>query len=337
MSILRFPFFIMLFVLLPLFYAPKRACAQFPPDSFTNLKVLPRNINRDTLVALMAGFTRALGVRCTFCHVGEESQPLASYDFAADDKLPKRKARIMLEMVGRINRTDLASLDERSNPPIRVQCFTCHRGIREPRPLQEVLTAAYQASGADSAVAAYTALRARYYGRAVYDFAEVALADLADVAAAAGRAGDAERFLELNIQHNPASVFARMGLARAALTRSFGELGVDSGAVRYAALKARFGGAAFPEQLLNTVGYALLRQKKVPAAVDVFKINATEYPRSANVYDSLGEAYEAKGDVAEAIRNYERSLQLDPANTNAVEKLKELRRRGGGSGRSGRN
>jgi cytochrome c-type biogenesis protein CcmH/NrfG len=69
----------------------------------------------------------------------------------------------------------------------------------------------------------------------------------------------------------------------------------------------------------------------VPAAIEVFRLNAEEYPRSANVYDSLGEAYTAAGNIAEAIRNYERSLQLDPANRNASEKLLELRRRRGGS------
>src|SRR5262245_50078991 len=82
--------------------------AQFPPDSFTNLKVLPRDINRDTLVAMMAGFTRALGVRCTYCHVGEENRPLSTYDFASDDKPTKRTARIMLQMVHHINEEHLA-------------------------------------------------------------------------------------------------------------------------------------------------------------------------------------------------------------------------------------
>ncbi|MGH7467302.1 MAG: c-type cytochrome [Longimicrobiales bacterium] len=305
---------------------PVGARGQFPPDSFTNLKVLPRTIHRDTLVRMMAGFTRALGVRCSYCHVGEENRPLETYNFASDDKLPKRQARTMLEMVGRINGTHLASLDERADPPVRVECFTCHRGIRRPRALQEMLTLAYQAAGADSAVSAYHGLRSRYYGRAIYDFTEVALADLADIAMRAGRAADAERFHELNVQHNPASQFARLNLVRVALTRAFAELGADSGAVRYAALKARFGGTAFPEPLLNDVGYAVLR-RNVSVAVRVFRLNVSEYPQASNVYDSLGEALAANGEIAEAIRNYERSLQLDPGNTNAREKLTELRRR----------
>jgi tetratricopeptide (TPR) repeat protein len=316
---------VFLFVLLSLTAAP--AGAQFPPDSFTNLKVLPLNIQRDTLVRMMAGFTRALGVRCSYCHVGEENRPLETYNFAADDKLPKRQARIMLEMVARINGTHLAGLDQRAVPAVRVECFTCHRGIRRPRALQEVLTLAYQAAGADSAVSAYDGLRARYYGRAIYDFSEVALADLGDVAARAGRAADAERFHELNVQHNPGSQFARMSLVRVALTRAFGELGADSGTVRHAALKVRFGGAPFPEPLLNDVGYAVLR-RNASAAVQVFRLNVSAYPQSANAYDSLGEALAATGNIGEAIRNYERSLQLNPGNTNARDRLARLRGRG---------
>lgn len=40
----------------------------------------------------MRGFTRALGLRCSHCHVGEEGAPLATYDFAADEKPLKARA-----------------------------------------------------------------------------------------------------------------------------------------------------------------------------------------------------------------------------------------------------
>jgi tetratricopeptide (TPR) repeat protein len=49
------------------------------------------------------------------------------------------------------------------------------------------------------------------------------------------------------------------------------------------------------------------------------------YPESGNVYDSLGEAFAAAGKKDLAIENYEKSLKLDPKNTNAVEWLKKLR------------
>lgn len=57
----------------------------------------------------------------------------------------------------------------------------------------------------------------------------------------------------------------------------------------------------------------------------MFQLNVEAYPSSANVYDSLGEAYMLNGDQALAIKNYEKSLELDPANGNAVEMLKKLR------------
>jgi cytochrome c-type biogenesis protein CcmH/NrfG len=43
------------------------------------------------------------------------------------------------------------------------------------------------------------------------------------------------------------------------------------------------------------------------------------------VYDSLGEAYMKAGEKELAIQNYEKSLQLDPKNMNAVEMLKKLK------------
>jgi|GEM_PF-2291704 len=76
---------------------------------------------------------------------------------------------------------------------------------------------------------------------------------------------------------------------------------------------------------LNALGYRLLREKKVAEAVEIFKLNAEAYPHSSNVHDSLGEAYAAAGLKALAVSSYQRSLELNPQNTNAVEMLKKLR------------
>jgi tetratricopeptide (TPR) repeat protein len=78
------------------------------------------------------------------------------------------------------------------------------------------------------------------------------------------------------------------------------------------------------EDRLNRLGYSLLEQKKVAEAIAVFKLNVEFYPQSANVYDSLGEAYMVKGDRELAITNYKKSLELDPNNNNAVVMLKKL-------------
>jgi CubicO group peptidase (beta-lactamase class C family) len=81
---------------------------------------------------------------------------------------------------------------------------------------------------------------------------------------------------------------------------------------------------AVEEERLNSVGYSLLGQKKIAAAVAVFKANVELYPQSWNVYDSLGEAYMANGEKELAIANYKKSLELNPQNKNAVEMLKKL-------------
>src|SRR5262249_9686508 len=152
----------------------------------------------EELITLMRGFTRALGVRCTHCHVGEEGQPLSTYQFAADDKAAKAKARVMIEMVRAINSTHLAALDKRSDPPVKVECATCHRGTTEPRMLQEVLRREYRSGGLEALKTKYRALRDRYYGRFTYDFGEVPLADVAGEIWDAGAAEDSVQLFAFN-------------------------------------------------------------------------------------------------------------------------------------------
>ena len=55
---------------------------------------------------------------------------------------------------------------------------------------------------------------------------------------------------------------------------------------------------------LNNVGYRLLNENKFKDAIDIFKKNVKLYPKSSNVYDSLGEAYMMNGDKDLAIENY---------------------------------
>jgi tetratricopeptide (TPR) repeat protein len=193
-------------VLIAMAVAP--AAAQWPPTRLQNVKVLSPDISVRALVDTMKGFTRALGVRCTYCHVGRDGAPLDSFDFASDDRLPKQKARIMLRMVMAINEQHLSTLPQRRDPAIVVSCMTCHHGLAQPRPIQQVILTAYQAAGADSAEATYRALRTRYYGSAAYDFGEVPLTDVAAAAQDQGKAQDAIRFYKLNVELLPASGFA---------------------------------------------------------------------------------------------------------------------------------
>jgi tetratricopeptide (TPR) repeat protein len=78
------------------------------------------------------------------------------------------------------------------------------------------------------------------------------------------------------------------------------------------------------EAEMNRLGYYLLTQKRLGSAVTVFRLNVAAFPASANVYDSLGEAYMVSRDTARAVENYRRSLTLNPKNTNAIDMLKRL-------------
>jgi Flp pilus assembly protein TadD len=82
---------------------------------------------------------------------------------------------------------------------------------------------------------------------------------------------------------------------------------------------------AVDENRLNSLGYRFMGEKKYQEAIAVFKLNVELYPKSWNVYDSLGEAYMMNGDKEPAIANYEKSLALNPNNTNGAQRLKKLR------------
>jgi len=90
-----------------------RGGGMFVPDSLRNLRVLPRAMTPTDVVGVMRNVTGALGVRCQYCHIGEEGQPLSQFDFASDDKPTKVAARRMMEMVQAINGQYLAGLDRR--------------------------------------------------------------------------------------------------------------------------------------------------------------------------------------------------------------------------------
>ncbi|MCM3905766.1 MAG: serine hydrolase [Pyrinomonadaceae bacterium] len=78
------------------------------------------------------------------------------------------------------------------------------------------------------------------------------------------------------------------------------------------------------ESQMNRLGYQLLGLKRVKDAIEVFSQNTVDFPEAFNTWDSLAEALMASGDKESAIRYYKKSLELNPENTNAVQKLKEL-------------
>ncbi|MBO9151646.1 serine hydrolase [Chitinophaga sp. GCM10012297] len=86
----------------------------------------------------------------------------------------------------------------------------------------------------------------------------------------------------------------------------------------------RTSGKRLSESHINTIGYLLLRDKKLDDAIAVFEQNTVDFPQSGNVWDSLAEAFMLNGNKPRAIEYYQKSLTLDPKNSNAVAQLKTL-------------
>jgi CubicO group peptidase (beta-lactamase class C family) len=103
------------------------------------------------------------------------------------------------------------------------------------------------------------------------------------------------------------------------------ERGIEAGAAFYRrAATERADDYAFSPDQLNTLGYFLLRDGDVDRAIEVFAFNVQVFPEVANGYDSLGEAWLAKGDEQQARINYAKALELDPGNAHARQVLAEL-------------
>jgi tetratricopeptide (TPR) repeat protein len=202
-----------LFAALLITTASAHAQSKFPPDSLKNVQALPEGTTVQQVVEAMRGFTRALGVRCTHCHVGTEGQPLETIDFAADTKPTKKTARQMIRMVQAINGEHLARVAERADPNVTVGCATCHRGITRPRALIDELLLAYRKGGATASAARFRELRERYYGGAAYDFGDVALSEVARTVQKGGDTPGALMLLELNVELLPNSWFGHWMLA----------------------------------------------------------------------------------------------------------------------------
>ena len=222
------------------------------PEEPMNLKVLPEKTQPDRLRSVMRGFTSGLGVRCNYCHVGEEGKPLSTYDFPSDENPNKDRAREMMRMIGSID-GHLKKIQPSEPERVEVRCQTCHQGRPRPTTLEQELLATYRKDGRKAILHRYDDLRDRFYGR---------------------------------------------------------------------------GGLDFGEDSLNNLGYSLLESDNpadAEAAITVLQLNAEQFPKSGNAWDSLAEAFakQGKNEIAEIY--YRKSIEVDPRNDHALEALRDLR------------
>ena len=102
--------------------------------------------------------------------------------------------------------------------------------------------------------------------------------------------------------------------------------GIKAGLKKYREIMEDKGsGLYLDEKEFNALGYRLMNRGMLKESLGIFKLNVELHPDSANVYDSLGEAYMKIGKSKLALKNYEKSLELNPKNENArlmIQKLK---------------
>jgi len=111
----------------------------------------------------------------------------------------------------------------------------------------------------------------------------------------------------------------------AAMASAIARSGAADAVTLYRRLKAVApGDYDFDEDQLNSLGYALLQEKRVDDAISMFRLNVEAFPSASNPWDSLGEALLVRGDTAAAIASYRRSVELDPSNEGGKAVLRRL-------------
>jgi tetratricopeptide (TPR) repeat protein len=180
------------------------------PEKGKNLKILETR----QLSPVMRGFTRALGVRCTYCHVGEEGKPLSTYDFVSDQNPNKDRARAMLRMLGSIN-DQLKAIPSSGDTRVNMWCHTCHAGRPRPLTLEEDLGETFRKSGLAATLTRYKDLRERFYGKGGYDFGERALSSFGGDFLRKGDTETAIAIFRLNTTQYPQSTLVWENLGEA--------------------------------------------------------------------------------------------------------------------------
>ena len=152
--------------------------------------------------------SKALGVRCDYCHARGAGQT---------EPPPEPKKQIALAMMAMTRDLNTKIQEATGKPPsqvTRVDCATCHRGVPIPQPISTVLLRTIAAQGGAAAADQYRDLRKQFFSRDAYDFSENALLEVAE-RVAQGRPDDAIALLRMNLEYNPrsAKTYALLGFA----------------------------------------------------------------------------------------------------------------------------
>jgi photosynthetic reaction center cytochrome c subunit/tetratricopeptide repeat protein len=113
------------------------------------------------------------------------------------------------------------------------------------------------------------------------------------------------------------------------LTETATKGGSAAAVQQYRDLRAKYYGGQsydFSENALVAVATPLIAANKPDDAIVWLQLNTEFYPKSSATYAALGQAYARKSDTANAIKSYEKAVELDPNNQNAKRQLEQLKK-----------
>lgn len=305
------------------------AAAAQERGTFRNLQVLPGDISRAELNAVMLdnllglGLPRLQGEGCLYCHVGDMETPREGWDYASDAKPMKLKARVMMAMTRDVN-ASLSHLPSRLDATYRVTCFTCHAGRSDPRPLSLVIMAAYEAGGVDSAAAHYGMLRRRYFGSDAYDLRVGALADLALRLADRSALDDAVTLAALERDVYPDSAAATRSWLRLVLEQKLNREGVQAALAHLDSSSSGLPAGTWTPGLLDAFGWRVFRQDRKADATAIIRRNLAKFPEEYIPNESMAFILDEAGDRAAARRILEQWLAKHPDHARARRLLVNL-------------
>ena len=178
---------------------------QWRDEKPTNLKVLPKNTSGQEVRTIMDGFTRALGVKCNYCHEDSKAANFGPMDFASDAKKEKLVARTMITMVNNINSIQLKKSRDIESDIGEVACVTCHRGAVHIDMIEDILFRTYKHGGLEAAFNRYDELKKKYSGGFTYDFRDHTLLSFSSKVSDDGNAADALTIVLKNCELFPDS------------------------------------------------------------------------------------------------------------------------------------
>jgi Photosynthetic reaction centre cytochrome C subunit len=298
-----------------------------PKNGYTNLKVLPLDISRNELGNVMFGNVVDLGLPvrggegCLYCHIGDMNIPRNKWDFASDEKVTKRKARSMMEMVKSINEDYLGKLEARIDRSFKVTCASCHAGRPDPRPLSEVIWEAFEVGGAESASTKYRDLRTQHYGGNAYDFRPQALVEAATRIANESNYDAAIAITELNIEFNPQEAALKKELVTLKLERTVVQDGVEKAIAEVLALEPK---SNAPQQI-NSLARRMLQSNRIHEGRALIEANYAKFPDVYVANESMAVFSAQTGQVDEGIAILERWLEINPNHKRAQSVLANLR------------